>query len=1362
MPDQYTNPDIKPCSGGYTWIPQTSPNIGGVNPLLGFDSLVINRGKFRNYSVDIDGSSSILVKSEIDYLGYVYSPIINATRPLALSDQSVKFSNNSNFVALANPKKETLISFTFPSSDQSRPLSCIELVYDLSFWDGDSPVSGEDVTSFPAIDVIGVDSNNNEQSYGQLNLSSLRTNQSVDGLDTSDQSAVFITQRIKLGTSETNRSDFPKIKTVYFKTLYQNSSLVFALKKIMFFTADRVNFRFDDDEKQLPCVALGYSMLISGTLYPLTSYVSTINVSGGTLGASGSTDSSGAFYWPQDNRLIGCNTHIKVFNPDYSTGSPGFAHSFNLHLIVVTFPTFGPLAAAFGFDQPWFGVVIGPYPFTQQLVFRGTAKVANNNYLANTLVSSQKPPDGSYTVSADNVDIGVVYQILALKSVLQKKQNISFESVANNSTSKTEYKNIFTDPFGIISESGVYSGYPARVTNYLQASDDVGAYISPKATFTYQSLILYDKINLAEVFKTDPCVIYKLNSSYGLTNSLLIRPGFISAMINCYKTDKLNIFDTQLVYRIYAVRSGNTNVDPNEAFAVANTLKINKTSGTTPPNIEFTKYNSSWTFDNVLVTGKISTEVELVTAEVLINSEINSFSISDVAFDLYVAIYSVSTLNDNIADINFTNIGIFDLPLINLVINNDFYLSLPIYYLKSYNNGGFIQPIHDFGYTGNYTSDTNTYTLSGQLYNGTTFDNSKAYVGAVSSQGFGDLLTLVSSQGGGEGFFVEVPTGSQNNPSSLDIDFFVVTDQLDNGLINLGDWNFTIDFDSLGGVEYKIVIDLLDIKNNKFILKVLSTPYITDINPTYTIKIPFSLSNFSTGLIFRIIFKNSGDATTINISNIQINSNTIGFFNYSGTKPPVSADIGFYEDLTLQPSSFVGNCNQFAMYLDLPSDGYVIFNAPDGVPINGALYSPTWTVTLPEDMEVSYKTTINPEGSTITSGITPYDVFFRTGAATNVKSLDTKQSGTSTLVVTVANSSEDNSIKQISSESYLRMSTYNGKVYSNTTNNNLEPLQLQNPVLSQTNQLSLVGQSNSDTNVSSINYNVSDTYNYVQQHAPPGLMVPEGQEIERLKGCFFVATDSSDDLSFYIGVTPHGNLLFSQSSINEFDNDFPITLIQGDLADSELRGLGVQNTLPNIKGKAGVYYPGIIHTGGSTIVFFTFSSGNDVIQNNAIYAADITKGFNPILVFNFNNYVSNAPGINSITVAKQQIDDTMMHFHLAFDCGNKLFEIQINYGNGVFFVFLMGVLYGNLNDGGFGSQIAALVARGTFQKLLIQSKSGEQYLYNKDFDSSQRVGFLDFNGGFYGVQFYDGTDIKEIIFHKSYTCVATLRIIGTV
>ena len=476
MPNQYENPTSTPCGGGYTWVPQPvgvgTKGFGGPNPVLGFDSMVIDRGKFRNYYVPVTGAPAVTVTTNGDSEGNPYSPIMNATRPLDLYTTAVKFANNNNFVGFSKKKDDssTLIAFTFPSIDVFKPISCIEIIYDLSFWQLNLPDNFTDISNCKAVDLVGVYASGITTVIATVYPTRIRANESEPNIQYStgdNDTTSFQTIKIKTASDKTDRSAYPKFKQVYFRSNYTPSSLAFALKKIMFFSADRVNLRFSTGQKQLPCSAIGYSMLISGTLFPASSYVSVINVSSGQLGFSGSTDSSGVFTWPTNDRLIGCNCHVKIFSPDYTTGSPGFAQSLNLHMMVLSFPTFGPLADAFGFPQPYYGVIVGPAPFVQQFAFKGTSGFGTTpTYDAVTLISNLKPTIGTYTVTG--IADADPFDILPLKDILTKKISPSYEI---NSGSITSYTNIFVDQYGIETPSDPYSGMPARATTFLSAYD---------------------------------------------------------------------------------------------------------------------------------------------------------------------------------------------------------------------------------------------------------------------------------------------------------------------------------------------------------------------------------------------------------------------------------------------------------------------------------------------------------------------------------------------------------------------------------------------------------------------------------------------------------------------------------------------------------------------------------------------------------------------------------------------------------------------------------------------------------------------------------------------------------------------------
>ena len=120
VPAAYENPTSQPCGGGFYWVPQTPPNIGGVNPLLGFRTLVIDRGRFRNYIVPLQGKPDVTVTVTKKFRGDPNAPIYNATRPLDTFNDSaygtpIALGNNTNYVATSISKEDAiLVNYTLP------------------------------------------------------------------------------------------------------------------------------------------------------------------------------------------------------------------------------------------------------------------------------------------------------------------------------------------------------------------------------------------------------------------------------------------------------------------------------------------------------------------------------------------------------------------------------------------------------------------------------------------------------------------------------------------------------------------------------------------------------------------------------------------------------------------------------------------------------------------------------------------------------------------------------------------------------------------------------------------------------------------------------------------------------------------------------------------------------------------------------------------------------------------------------------------------------------------------------------------------------------------------------------------------
>lgn len=74
-----------------------------------------------------------------------------------------------------------------------------------------------------------------------------------------------------------------------------------------------------------------------------------------------------------------------------------------------------------------------------------------------------------------------------------------------------------------------------------------------------------------------------------------------------------------------------------------------------------------------------------------------------------------------------------------------------------------------------------------------------------------------------------------------------------------------------------------------------------------------------------------------------------------------------------------------------------------------------------------------------------------------------------------------------------------------------------------------------------------------------------------------------------------------------------------------------------------------------------------------------------------------------------------------------------------------------------------MISNSSLYKFSYADRSGKPLqFYNKDLDFSQKVGFVDFDGVYMGVQFYIGSEIYEIVIDKSYVLVGEYRKIGEI
>jgi len=1428
MPQSYENPDFTPCLGTYTWVPTTSPNIGGLNYTLGFSNLIIDRGTFRNYWYKKNTEKNINVKifDGNTNIGFIFNPIINATRPLALGFPVLQGSGSN--VAITNVNSQNLIEFDF-LTDSSKRLSCIQIDYDLSIWSGDTRYNFNLNPAPPAVLVYGVRSDDGGEElistdlFSGLPLTRTRSLVTETGLDTASESTAadsgphFVDTKIKIKEEIFDRSKFPRYKSIIFKTnpdiISLPSSISFVIKKIMFFTADRVNFRFAAGTSQLPCKALGYSMAIDGTFFPPLSIFSSIFGGGGTASSGSSAGSTGIFTWPSvlpDN----CDIHVKLFNPDFTSNSPGFAHSLNLHLLIFVMPIFGPIGDFFlpGVAQPHYGVILGPKKFTQQWIFYGNG---NNNNLQLAVMNSalSKINSGTASLQESNQNVGEQKQIYTLVKgfdFIVKKQ-FYYEQLGISTSGI--FKNNYIDSFGIPKQSETYNGSVPR-GNIFSAIEPVSVFPrTSKKQFSYSTFLFNGDPNLYDLFSnSEPCLLFKCLSPDGFSDSIFIEPGFLYASINCFSTNPSGMFDTKLVYRFFVCPKGSEN--PISPSTPSKTIKIQK-SGKDDSSIITEAVTRSWDFSNTLVTGNIVSNLNNVETSEIINQSLKIFSPLDgKPYDLYCGIYAMSSLNDRFAGYNLTNFSTLDVPTVTFSINNDFIIQLPIYYRKSLENGGTLQAQRDFGLKGKYVSDSLSYVIVTQKYNGLPWTGG-TYNGLVSSnEGVNGLFTFIDSSAAPSD---QKKFNIQAGENITETDYVLLVESTSNARIGDGLWELKFDANIPVDVEVKFEVDLVDRKTSNLILKVLSSEFnkLISNSSSAEIKIPFFLPENEGLLVVKIFLRNKTKAViNIEVNEISLISNTIQQFSFV---PQQTGNylIGFYEDLPIQPNSFVSNCQNFILILDINSAGYVIFDPAAGLKINGAIYSPTWVVDLPQNMELQYNASqINKSRTgTIVNGVEPYKIFFRTGTSNDVKIIDTKrhQNG---LIVTVANTktnTSDNAVQQIVSESAARNTTNTNLVSTPLSNLNLEELDLKNPILSKSDNqnipLALAGQNLKNADISTLLFGNKSPGYYSAQPSDNGTLMPineSGLVVSKAKNCAINTFDFKNDQSNNLGVTANGNLIYSINQSSSTSNATNFILAEGDPLDTSRSqelinfqdiyiGSGPDNQYLYY-GPVQTTFPGIIVTESETVAFYVFAKTNslsnqaksnrdisNIQSGTAIYGrflsgASISSVF---LAFDFKDYCEKNSGIifnnnefpiiNQITVCKNDIYTYGNAFNIAFDSGGKIFVLRTYIANNNVFFSGLGILYGNLETSSdeasskFLNSLKNMISNASLYKFRYKDRAGIiKTFYNKDLDFSQKVGFVDFDGIFMGVQFYIGSDIYEILIDKSYVLEGEYRKIGEI
>jgi len=318
----FDNIDKLPPVEPYTWVPNITPTGNG-SP-YGYYTTEIGAGQFRNdtYGTTVSATYKGILKSAENSIDY---PFVNAFRFLANPSLFAKYPTDLPFVIQA------VSGYLEYSIDLkvTRRISAIKLIYSLSINSSDPTIRNIPITKDDLQDILknSVDPNHsisvdmNKYKIGQVLLDGVEYPKYVNdeikelgctGFYSTNTSIGESTKEviIKFGDGK-NSGDFPLSTNIKIRSRYDVASMKLSLHKVMIYNAERANIV----DEQLPCGILSYAFPVRFNYNP--TLLSQLIVPTDTLRP---------------------NVHLKVFNPNYRTNSPGFSHSVNLRFLVINFP----------------------------------------------------------------------------------------------------------------------------------------------------------------------------------------------------------------------------------------------------------------------------------------------------------------------------------------------------------------------------------------------------------------------------------------------------------------------------------------------------------------------------------------------------------------------------------------------------------------------------------------------------------------------------------------------------------------------------------------------------------------------------------------------------------------------------------------------------------------------------------------------------------------------------------------------------------------------------------------------------------------------------------------------------------------
>ena len=1008
--DPYVNPDRLPATGRYKWEPNQVP-AGEGNYITGFNFMIFKRGVFRNDYFVSDSNKTLSVLAELNNStskGSFYFPINNSFRKLQTPGKNVSVSSEPYSIAGSDFSYLITLSQSARLASATFKYKMSVDIYDenlLGFMESSAVSTKEaDIEKVKKFRQSGPSSVIMDVDWSQYAFLTIKLYTSTDDDKTAvqwpqdkselkatgyyynnfDSSEDFKNTNVRFSSLSNPQSNTDFKLTNRLKLFNESKVKVkLILNNIMLFNFGKNNFL----DKNFPCSLMSYSVPVEISLQ-----------------VSQLIDN---FIWPSSDIPA---FSIKMFCPDDKINTRGFAHTLDVKFIIAAFPDAFASFITGGLFTNARVIFVGPtlgkrstFYYLSPSKLSGISGVlirANNisifdwtdKIVVQKVESSSEPSSSANWLS--------IFSFERDSQGLQVFDNQDINFISDylfhdeRGTEKSWYRLIQSSYNTGISESSLpFIGQIYTEKSVLDLNT------TGLSSAKVVSLIRSASVSPNLLSNNKPLAVFELSFQDDFyTSSIFFKKGLFKFNFSGKSFDPNFLFSSHVYLRMW-FQPGSEPVDYD------NPEKYR----TSESELIFQNYtNSSGGIGTKIVIGTPTSLAELLVSAPLI-SDLNNFEIvkftdglidknnnyipykDQASVKLVVGLYVHSYLNDSL---NPNLVNKINAPTVEILVDsNNTLLETPI--LKNTKDAIAPQRFFDYNNVTTTVFDILNFSLSKNTYLDTSLETSgfleynKTFViinenDFPNSYAYQDLLSLRQAADP-QKIVLKIPKYSLVNDNSIYyfVDFVTYYNSFINTKVNQGTINYKITFD----LDYDNSLILNKIKVAAFFVsrygKITERIFISGffdlpksidtftLNKTIEINIPFYVSYNDCQIVFRIYYypysSTGKDLTDEEMQEIEQNLNgkpmgirindieltfSQGLLSFSNRNEGVSIGAVNYEDLALVPSTALDS-QQFWFASKSSFESYL--PTDKNFEISGAIYSPSWFVNLPDDMEAEIR-----------------------------------------------------------------------------------------------------------------------------------------------------------------------------------------------------------------------------------------------------------------------------------------------------------------------------------------------------------------------------------------------------------------------